>query len=262
MKRILITAGLHADEINAMFVAFQLKGYLESKNYDNVDVIPLVNKTAFNIKKRKQNDNLDLNRSFPGNSEKKGTLKLADRIYNIAKKYDVVIDLHNYSNYRTCLPFFLTDLKKDRNKNLAQKIGMKYAVQTSKTRGQLFVELSEREGISTGIIEFSGSYKHNKKYHDFVYKKLINFIENERNNIDESNKDNVFMLDHYEKIRSKHEGKLKILPNLESSVKKGELIAKIGHNDIFSPYEGVVIAKLEKENYFKKDKHFIAIAEI
>ncbi|MFW6025388.1 MAG: succinylglutamate desuccinylase/aspartoacylase family protein [Candidatus Woesearchaeota archaeon] len=264
MKKILITAGLHADEVGAILLAHELKGYFNSKNNKNITILPLVNKSAFKLKRRNQKDNKNLNRVFPGKKNGSPSEKLAKSIYDTAKRYDYVIDLHNYSNKRVCIPFLLIDLDNKKNKEFAKELGIKYAIQTSKTKGQMFVELSEREDIKSGIIEFAGSYQLNEKYHQYLFNKIIDFVKRIQGKSKDTKaiKEKPTIINHYEKIRSGFEGKLEIFPKLEEHVKKGDIIAKINENEIKSPYNGLVLAKLNKENYKKTDKHFIAIAEI
>lgn len=94
---ILITAGIHGDEINGVEILRRLilNGILDQLKCGSLILIPVVNVYGFINRTREVPDGKDVNRSFPGNM----TGSLASRIARtltkkILPEVDVVLDLH------------------------------------------------------------------------------------------------------------------------------------------------------------------------
>lgn len=94
---VLITAGIHGDEINGVEILRRLiqNGALDHLNCGTLVLIPIVNVYGFINRSREVPDGKDVNRSFPGNM----TGSLASRIARtltkkILPEVDIVIDLH------------------------------------------------------------------------------------------------------------------------------------------------------------------------
>ncbi len=106
-ETLLITAGIHGDEVNGMEM---VRRCLENGLFDrvvkgNVIVIPVVNVYGFNYLSREVPDGKDVNRSFPGNM--KGSLgsRMARIISrNFLPVIDYGLDLHTGSGDRYNYP--------------------------------------------------------------------------------------------------------------------------------------------------------------
>ena len=88
-----ITAGIHGDEPAGHFAALKLKDYklMKGKMY----IFPAINNYGLNNNTRYYLDEIDLNRSFPGEIENNRGEVLAHLLFDfISKKADIVIDLH------------------------------------------------------------------------------------------------------------------------------------------------------------------------
>ena len=104
--RVLITGGIHGDELNGVEIARRLiSGRRLSGLRGDVIVIPVVNLPAFLIRSRYLPDRRDLNRLFPG--AEKGSLGarlLHTFLHEVALKCTHCIDLHTAADGRTNLP--------------------------------------------------------------------------------------------------------------------------------------------------------------
>ncbi|MFP4045806.1 MAG: succinylglutamate desuccinylase/aspartoacylase family protein [Candidatus Aenigmatarchaeota archaeon] len=248
----LIVAGIHGNETASVLTAREIKGWIEGKGIENVEVIPEVNVRAVSLNRRTDpEDEKDLNRVFPGQAEGSRSERIAWRIFNKAKNFDRVIDLHTYGRNRNCIPYVLTDLEKKENRILAKKIGLDHAVQTSGTRGQLFLELSER-GVPSAIIEMGGASKIDTELIERVKDKIIDLLSNDR--IKETN-----FHGNYQKIRKEGKGVFK--PKLEPGerVREGDTVGVLDDKSINSPCSGTILGVLSGK-YDSDDDYLFSVA--
>lgn len=118
---VLLTGGLHGDEINGVEI---LRRMLARKLFrikaGAVIVIPLVNVFGFLINARGVPDGKDINRSFPGSRNGSLAKMLAhDLMTQIVPFADLVVDLHTGGASRDNLPQIRTDLTFPGNRDLA-----------------------------------------------------------------------------------------------------------------------------------------------
>ena len=255
MNRILITAGIHGDEIGAILTAKELKGWVEGKGFRNVEIIHDANKKGIEARVRENpSDDKDLNRLFPGDKNGTDSDIIVNELFEKAKKFDYIIDLHTYGKGSRCLPYMLTDLKRDFNKKFCKKIGLDYAVQTAGTSGQMFIELSNR-GIPAMIIEAGGA----EWLEDAIYEKVKNCIKDFILNIEHDR--NVRFFDNYDRIEFDDEGYFKPLTSLGDEVEKSEIIGYVDGMEIVSPCKGLILG-IKSEGEFDPDEETLAaIAE-
>jgi len=117
---ILITAGIHGDEINGVEIVRQsIKlGLYDNLNCGSVIAIPLINSDGFNNLSRYLSDGKDINRSFPGSKNGSLASRIANTISSlILPLVDFGLDfhtggasIHNYPQVR---------VNKNDNKSLA-----------------------------------------------------------------------------------------------------------------------------------------------
>ncbi|KEQ26315.1 M14 family metallopeptidase [Paenibacillus tyrfis] len=96
-KTMMITAGVHGNEIASILAAERLVGLLE-KNRLRIEkgtliVVPLVNRQAYKLRIR---GNPDLNRTFPRSDKDKASHRLSVELFQLAKQYrpSWYVDLH------------------------------------------------------------------------------------------------------------------------------------------------------------------------
>ncbi|MCK5043430.1 succinylglutamate desuccinylase/aspartoacylase family protein [Candidatus Pacearchaeota archaeon] len=254
MKKILIIAGIHGDEVSAVLTAYEIKEWVEKNSLKNITIIPRANKIAYCLGlKENPEDKKNLNRTFPGKKDGTFSERLAFKIFNFAKNFDYVIDLHNYANGRTCLPFILTDLKKQFNKDFANKVGLSYAVRCLGNKGQLFIELSKKN-IPSMIIEFGSSEKVERKYIEIVKKAVINFIQNKKNA-------KVNFID-YKKIKAPSAGKFISKVCLGKIVNKGDVLGLMNKNQIKADSSGIILGVLKDTKNCNKEETLFAVGNL
>jgi len=110
---VLLTAGLHGDEVGGMIIIQEifkiLKGHLLQ---GNLYAFPLLNPVGFKNVSRylSLEGQEDLNRLFPGKKEGTTAAKTAAEIFKmiLKKKPDLALDIHN--DWRNSIPHILIDL--------------------------------------------------------------------------------------------------------------------------------------------------------
>jgi len=154
-KEILIVSGMHGNEHNSIATVRRLIGHLRGLRDDfsegKITIIPIANPNAFKYKQRVSVvDGLDLNRVFPGDSERFATHRHAAKLWEIAQTMDYIVDIHTCSY---CEPYILT-LYKDylSVKELIENLPPENIVESSGLSGQLFIE-ALKVGIKATIIE-------------------------------------------------------------------------------------------------------------
>ncbi len=254
MKDILITAGVQCDEFGLVLVARELKGWVEGKGLEDIDVLPNVNLPALESWQRENPvDEKDLNREFPGNKDGTTTERKAYEIFKKAKQYDFVIDLHTYGQGCRCLPYMLTDLNKKYNVELCKKVGVKYGIQTGGDSGQLFLELSNI-GIPSMIIEAGGSHYLREKIMDSVLNNLKEFI------IDEDREEDITFFKEYTRYSPELEGIYEPAKKPGDQVKKGEILGHLDNEPIRSKHDGFILGIKTEGKYDYEEESLAAIA--
>lgn len=114
--KLIVSAGIHGDEVNGIEVCFQLSQTIEPKDIrGTLILLPICNPLAFNAKHRSTPiDELDLNRCFPGNKKGSITNKIAYALFeSVFKRGDYIVDLHSGPSHFRLVPHvrtFSTDL--------------------------------------------------------------------------------------------------------------------------------------------------------
>lgn len=151
---VLITAGIHGDEVNGVEIVRQLiaKGYNKPQR-GMVICIPIVNVFGFLNQERKFPDGRDLNRSFPGSAKGSLASRFAHFIMKeIVPHADYILDFHtggasrfNYSQVR----YNPTDLECEK---LALVFGTKFILRSS-TRDHSFRDVASAMGKKVLMFE-------------------------------------------------------------------------------------------------------------
>ncbi len=234
-------------------IARELRGWIEGKGIQGVKVIPEVNREAVEIRERASPiDEEDLNRAFPGNPNGTASQLLAHNIFQEAKDYECVIDLHTYGTGGRCVPYMLTDLEKDFNVELCMRVGLDNAVQTGGTSQQLFLELSNRR-VPSMIIEAGGAQWLRQEL-DTVEKVLKGFLEGR-------SPDGVRFFNSYQWFSVEESGRYRPVVPPGTKVQEGEVLGYLEDEPITSPVHGFVLG-VKMEGFYDAEKDSIAsIAE-
>ncbi len=100
-SKIFIIGGTHGNETAGFMAAEKLLEFHPKSG--EIIIIPKANKEAIEINSRTSNNNIDLNRSYPGKLEGNDIEKLAYEIFAIIEEFDpdVIIDLHESLDFHT-----------------------------------------------------------------------------------------------------------------------------------------------------------------
>lgn len=154
---ICFTAGIHGDEVTAIYTARKLIAYLTENPplRGSVTILPTVNLPAMRIMRRRNPfDDLDLNRVFPGDAEGSFACRLADAVWKIVADADYLIDLHCCEHHK--LPYILSVYpESEQIRDLVRRITLPTAVLSAGDGGQLFLEAFRRRGQVTCLIELT-----------------------------------------------------------------------------------------------------------
>ncbi len=252
MKNILITAGVHGNEIGSIFVAKQIKGWLEGRGIEQVEVISDVNLDAIEARQRENPvDGKDLNRIFPGNKDGTRSEVIAHEIFQKAKKFDAVIDLHTYGDESKCVPYMLTKLEYEFNESLCKKVGLKYAVQSLGAEGQLFIELS-KIGIPSMIIEAGGANWLRDEL-GIVRSALKDFIDGMEPDQE------VQFIREYDRFNPDGQGVFEPDVELEDIIKEGEIVGYLDSEPVNSPWDGIVLGYKTGGEYDPEEMSLVTV---
>ncbi len=252
MKNILITAGVHGNEIGSIFVAREIKGWLEGRGIEQVGVIPDVNIEAIEARQRENPvDGKDLNRIFPGDKDGTRSEVIAHDIFQKAKFYDAVIDLHTYGDESKCIPYMLTKLEYDFNEELCKKFSLRYAVQSLGAEGQLFIELSKIRTPSM-IIEAGGANWLRNEI-EVVKSALKRFIDGE-----ETGKEVQFIRE-YDRFNPDGQGVFEPDVELEDIIKEGDIVGYLDSEPMKSPWDGIVLGYKTGGEYDPEEMSLVTV---
>lgn len=153
--RVVITAGIHGNEVTGVYTAHLLIDYLKEHTLlrGEVCVIPAINRTAMRcMQRRSPFDGVDLNRIYPGDENGSFSYRLAHAVWEQTQDADLLVDLHCCSQHG--LPYILALYgESERTKALCSRITLPRCIQSQGSAGQLFVESTRRREQAACIIE-------------------------------------------------------------------------------------------------------------
>ncbi len=253
MKKTLITAGIHGNEIGSILIAREIKGWVESRGLGDVEVIPEINLEAIeNNQRENPKDGKDLNRIFPGDENGTKSDQIARQIFEKAMGYDRVIDLHTYGKNSRCVPYILTDLNQDYNRDLCEELGIDSAVQTGGTGGQLFLETS-KIGIPSLIIEAGGAEWLRDEL-EMVKRTILALI------FDEEKDNDVTYYEYYERIRPESQGYFEPKKEPGERIDKDEVLGLLAGEPVKAPFTGFILGIKMPSEYQPEEESVAALA--
>jgi len=183
---VLLTAGLHGDEVGGTMIIQEIFKILKSHLLrGNLYAFPLLNPVGFKNVSRylSQGHQEDLNRLFPG--KKTGTIveKATAKIFKmiLEKKPDLVLDIHN--DWRKSIPHNLIDYHKkmaknqafEKTKEVSQQTGLITVLDSKEIEGTLSYSLL-KQGIPALTMEFGEPQIKNGKNIKVGVKAILNLL--------------------------------------------------------------------------------------
>ena len=155
--RVLVTGALHGDEVIGTYAIQNVMSMLDRRTLRGaVLFLPVANRLAYRCRERTSPvDNMDLNRIFLGNEKGSVSERIAHSIWQQATEVDYILDLHGAG--LNCIPYVLClHHEFDFVNDYVKKLTIPTVVESSGTRGQLFIEASHKK-IPAAVIE-AGSH--------------------------------------------------------------------------------------------------------
>lgn len=243
--KIMITAGIHGDEVTGIYVAEKLVDYFYNNVPQNafIKIMPRCNPAATRqMKRRAFYDDLDMNRIFPGDEDTSTTMRAAHSIWQESENMDIIIDLHCCSQTSMMYALALHE-EFPLVKRLIEGLSIQNLVQSEGVRGQFFVESCHRRKQKAFIIELPSGIVPgaiNFKAAEECISAVLNLLKTE--GVLEGN---------YVNKPPKLYGKIKDvmttekgiwLPRVENGqlINKGDVVGCVNNTDVLAPETGKV----------------------
>lgn len=265
--KIMITGGIHGDEVTGIYVAERLMEYFNMHELKKgfIKIIPRCNPAATRQMSRKSfYDELDMNRIFPGDDNGSTTMRAANNIWKESELADIIIDLHccNQSSMMYALAIYDEFPAVE---ELVKGLCIRTLVQSEGVAGQLFTESCRKRKQKAFIIELpSGNDKG-----------AINFIAAEEcfNAVLNLFVSQDIIEGNYLESPPKSFGKIKDVASKENGlwlpsvingqqINKGDLIGNINGRNIFAPEIGTVLITIPGSYVFVGDNVLSYVQEI
>lgn len=245
---LLLTGGLHGDEINGVeIIRRMIFKELIKPDKGTVIAIPLVNIYGFIQKQRDLPDGKDINRSFPGS--KNGSLaRLVSHtlMKKIFPQIDYGIDFHTGGDARDNYPQIRSQLKKEDNRKLAEAFAAPITVNSSLI-DKSFRKVAQNKGKQILVFETGEAHR----FDSFGIQEGINGTLRlmkhlgMREEAPEANEPDVYQKSTW--VRARYAGLFQQKIQLGDHVKKRQVLGHIsdpfGHEwfKIISPQTGRII---------------------
>lgn len=242
---IVITAGLHGNEQTGMYTAELVWKRLQGERVKGeICIYPMCNPTAARARQRRApEDNMDLNRTFPGKEDGSYSERLARHIWNATAGYDYLLDLHCCGLYG--MTYSMHYFKKYAfASELCRAIGVKNVISSKGTRGQLYIEACEQRAQKGLLVELPGGQPGGvideaaaleMADNVIAYLKNIGIIEGEKR---EENSFALFGM--RTQLKAAHDGIARPVKTAGDIVKKDDVIAYLDNEPLLAPEDGII----------------------
>ncbi len=264
---VLITAGIHGDEINGVEIVRQII----SKNINKpvkgtVICIPVVNVFGFLNQSREFPDGRDLNRMFPGT--KNGSL--ASRFaYQFVKKIlpvaDFCLDFHTGGASRFNVPQIRVKKGDEKSIKYARIFNAPFTIY-SKTIGKSYRETCSKLGKMVLLFEGGKSMNSNKEIAQYGVEGVMRILKHlgmlKPRFICPDPVMNTILIENSTWMRAKYSGLLHMKVECGKHVEKGEYLATITdpygkfRHKVLAPHEGYIININESPIVYQGDAVF------
>jgi len=261
-KVLAIVGSMRGSELQQLYIASQLvrivrKIETEGKLLPNcqITIIPVVNSYSINIGKRFFTlDNTDINRMFPGYLEGETTQRIAGKLFDFVKEYEVGINLTSFYMRGEFAPHVRTLQTGYEDRELGKKFGLKYQY-IRETHPQETATLNYNWQIwgtkafslyagGTSIIDYDSAKIAIDATLNFMYE--MNWIEYKG-----SSRELTRVIDDKDLfvVKSKRAGIFYSKKKISESVKKGEILAEV-IDPILGDILCEIIAPFESEVFY------------
>lgn len=248
---LLITGGIHGDEVNGIEIARRLLFNKYTKpERGTIICIPVVNVMAFLNMNRKFSDGRDLNRSFPGTHRGSLASQVAYSLTNkILPHADFVVDLHTGSEQRFNYPQIRYDQTHEKNIELAKAFNAPFTLLQNKAPMGSIRRVLNDSNTPTIIFEGGKSQTIDEGVTDTGIHGVLNvmdFLGIRDKKEEQAELYTTTFLHENRWIRAKNSGMFQPVVRNGTYAKKGELLAYINgpyaqfHKKIKSPMDGYV----------------------
>jgi predicted deacylase len=246
---VLLTAGIHGDEVNGVEIVRQIiaNGYNKPQK-GTVICIPVINVFGFLSQKREFPDGRDLNRLFPGS--KRGSLasRFAYHVMNaIMPHVDYCMDFHTGGAARFNYSQIRLDAKDKETLELAKVFGTKFIID-AENRDKSFRNTLSKKGKKVLLFEGGKSLHLDRHVTQVGIDGVLRVMQHlglrdftkELMASELPEKVNPILVKNSTWIRAKHSGMFRTKLKLGSQVYKGDKIGSI--SDPYGDFEVTVLA--------------------
>lgn len=255
---IVITAGIHGDEVTGIYVAERLIEYFNENEPENgrIKIIPRCNPAATRqIKRCSFYDGMDMNRIFPGSKDGSTTMRAVHKIWMESENADIIIDLHCCSQSSMMYALAIYD-EFPEVENLVKGLSIPNLVLSEGVGGQLFTESCRKRGQKSFIIELPSGIcpgAVNFQAADECFDAVLNMLAFQG-----------VIKGKYVDNPPKSYGRIKDVlsnenglwfPHVKNSqlIKKGDILGNISGMDVLAPEDGKVLITVPGSYVFAGD---------
>jgi predicted deacylase len=264
---ILITAGIHGDEVNGVEIVRQIiaKGINRPKK-GTIICIPVINIFGFLHKEREFPDGRDLNRVFPGSKQGSLASQVAYKLVNeIVPQVDLILDYHTGGADRFNSPQIRIVPNNESLDELAQTFGAPFVLY-SKNLNKSFRNTCDKLGVPMLLFEGGKSFYFDTSVTNTGVngaKRVLHHFDMlaSKFKISKPKKTCVF-IEESKWFRAKYSGMFRASIAINKPVEKGDVIGHITdpygkfHHFIKAPNSGFVINVNEAPIVYKGDALF------
>jgi len=263
--RVLITAGIHGDEVTGVYSAYRLAEYLRGRRVlgGTIVVVPVVNVLGFAARTRfNPVDYVDMNRVFPDGAGSSTTRRVVRAIWEMAESSNYVLDLHcaGLNSYQYVLALY-RDFPKVRE--FTDLIPWDTVVESTGLRGQLFVEATHR-GIPSAIIEtVGGDGYYSEVWGEKLFEVVLGMLRGV-GVVESFEQPNYGVRVYYGKlvqVKAPAEGFPKAVVEPGSTVREGDTLCYVEGRAVNSPVSGKLI-KVSRSTYVFEGDSIASVAPL
>lgn len=265
---VLITAGIHGDEINGVEIVRQIISKKINKPAKGTIIcIPLLNVFGFLSMNRFFPDGRDLNRVFPGTKNGSLASRFAYQFVNeILPVADFCLDFHTGGGSRFNAPHIRVDGKNERLVNFAKIFNAPFTLLSKNLEGS-YRGTCAKKGVDILLFEGGKSQNSNRdiaKEGVLGVFRILNYLEMLKPSIELSDpiKKDTIIVEKSSWMRAKYSGLLHIKIPYGKLVEKGEHLATITdpygkmRHVVKAPNQGYIINVNEAPIVYKGDAIF------
>lgn len=245
---VLITSGIHGDEVNGIEIVRQLiEKKINVPKIGTIICIPILNVIGFSTRNRTFPDNKDLNRVFPGSKRGSMASQVAFQlVHGVLPIVDFVMDFHTGGGSKFNLPQIRIETNNLELERLAKIFHPPFIVE-SKIIPKSFRESCKKLNIPTLLFEGGKTNTISESISTNGIegmKKILLFFNMLRDEfaIDEKENQSI-VIKKARWIRTKHSGLLQVKKKHGNYIQKGELIATV--TDPFGEFKYKIKSNLE-----------------